>query len=84
MFVEVPAPPWITSTRKCSWCRPFRTSAAALTITAQRSSSSNPISELASAAASFTAASAASRAGNSRITTPVMGKFSIARSVWIP
>ena len=67
MFVDVPAPPWIMSTRKCSWCRPARISRAARTIDVgdllRRAARARAF---ASAAASFTAASASMSDGNSR------------------
>ena len=49
-----------------------------------RPADSSPSSAFASAAASFTAASASISAGNSRSGTPVIGKFSSARSVCTP
>jgi hypothetical protein len=84
MFVDVPAPPWMTSTTNCSCSAPFQISRQASTIALAMSGSSRPSSPLASAAASLTAASASIRCGYAEIEVPVMGKFSLAGGVHPP
>ena len=84
MLVDVPAPPCMTSTTNSSRRSPERISSHAVRMAAKRSSSSRPSSWLVVAAASLTAASASTRYGLSPIGMPVIGKFSSARSVWMP
>ena len=85
MLVEVPAPPWITSTAKLVvQGSPARISSQAATIASQRAASSRPSSRLASAAACLIAASARIRSGQVASVVPVIGKFSTARRVWMP
>lgn len=84
MLVDVPAPPWMTSTTNWSCRRPSRISAQAAAIASRYARGSSPSSQFASAAASLTAASATTRYGSDAIVRPEMSKFSCARSVWTP
>ncbi len=63
MFVEVPAPPWITSTTNWSWNSPSITRCAAASMRSAVAGSSTPISRFARAEACLTMASARTRSG---------------------
>ena len=82
MLIDVPAPPWIGSTRNWSWSFPAITSSAAAEMASAIFASRCPVSRLARAAAFLTIAIARMSAG--WIRYPVMGKFSIARKVCTP
>ena len=84
MFVLVPAPPWIMSTTNWLWRWPSMISAQAEQMASATSSSSRPRRLLAMAAAFFTMASARMKSGKWDRGIPVMWKFSLARSVWMP
>ena len=63
MFVEVPAPPWMTPTTNWSWNSPSMMRWQARSITSAFSAFSTPTSRFARAAACFTEASARIRSG---------------------
>jgi len=84
MLVEVPAPPWITSTTNSSSSAPERISSQARMIAPAREGSSSPSSRFAVAAACLTQASARMRSGYAEIGVPEIGKFSSARTVCTP
>ena len=84
MFVDVPAPPCMTSTTNWSWRRPARISRQAAMMAAALAGSSSPSSWLVIAAACLTQASALIRSGYIPMGMPVIGKFSSARTVCSP
>ena len=63
MFVDVPAPPWMTSTTNWSCSAPERISVQAVPIASAICGGEQPEVGLARAAACFTAASASTRCG---------------------
>ncbi len=63
MFVEVPAPPWMTPTMNSSWNSPSITFCAAASMRSAFSGSRTPISRFARALACFTMASASISSG---------------------
>jgi hypothetical protein len=84
MLVDVPAPPWIISTAKASSCAPAITLAQTDSMMRALSAGNTPKVQLARAAASFTAPKARITSGKSDNFMPDIGKFSIARWVWMP
>ena len=72
------------STTNWSCRRPSRISTHAAAIASRYGRGSSPSSQFASAAASFTAASAITKYGSDAMVRPEMSKFSFARSVWTP
>ena len=82
MFCAVPAPIWNASIGNCASHVPSATSCAARAIASAVLGSSRPRAALTSAAARLIVAVAAMNARGSR--RPLMGKFSIARTVWEP
>jgi hypothetical protein len=73
MFVDVPAPPWIMSTTKCSWWRPARISCDARLIGSAIAESSRPSSSFDVATAFLDGGERFVSAGNSRSAIPVIG-----------
>jgi hypothetical protein len=73
MFVLVPAPPWMTSTVKCSWsASSFRSSSHEDAIASWTFRGRRPISKLARAHAFLTNANARMKSGYALSLTPVM------------
>ena len=84
MFVEVPAPPWNTSSRNSSCSLPSMISWQAPSMPFRMSALNWPQSKFARAAANLTMPSALMMLGYSRSSTPEMWKFSSARAVCTP